>query len=201
LAAEEILELHFFNVFLSFSLQLPFSQFLDPAVYPPFNSYSTSATSSTSYPTLLLSTTMAQGPKFRHLSRNSAHRQALLRNLVTSLLKHESITTTWAKAKETQRMAEKLITAGKKDTVAARKKALETLYVFLLFLFFGHWIQANRRRPPTTSSPNSSAPSANATLTVPAATPGSCASSPKRMTRRRAPFSSLSTGRRICGLR
>lgn len=76
---------------------------------------------------------MAQGPKFRHLSRNTAHRQALLRNLVTSLLKHESITTTWAKAKETQRLAEKLITAGKKDTVAARKKALETLYVFLLF--------------------------------------------------------------------
>ncbi|RMJ22033.1 hypothetical protein PHISP_07095 [Aspergillus sp. HF37] len=71
---------------------------------------------------------MVQGPKFRHLSRSSAHRQALLRNLVTSLLKHESITTTWAKAKETQRLAEKLITAGKKDTIAARKKALETLY-------------------------------------------------------------------------
>ncbi|KAI9376822.1 50S ribosomal protein L17 [Aspergillus egyptiacus] len=66
--------------------------------------------------------------KYRHLSRNSSHRQALLRNLVTSLFKHESITTTWAKAKETQRLAEKLITLGKKNTEQSRKTALSTFY-------------------------------------------------------------------------
>ena len=72
---------------------------------------------------------MAPGPNFRHLSRDSAHRQALLRNLVTSLIKHESITTTWPKAKEAQRMAEKLITISKKNTPAGRKKAVGYLYV------------------------------------------------------------------------
>ncbi|PYI01710.1 50S ribosomal protein L17 [Aspergillus sclerotiicarbonarius CBS 121057] len=66
--------------------------------------------------------------KFRHLSRKSSHRQALLRNLVTSLFKHESITTTWAKAKEAQRLAEKLITLGKKNSEASRRRALSTFY-------------------------------------------------------------------------
>ncbi|KAL8761801.1 MAG: hypothetical protein Q9184_002124 [Pyrenodesmia sp. 2 TL-2023] len=61
--------------------------------------------------------------KYRHLSRKSSHRQALLRNLVTSLFTHESITTTWHKAKEAQRLAEKLITLGKKNTNASRQKA------------------------------------------------------------------------------
>ncbi|CAI7599804.1 unnamed protein product [Penicillium bialowiezense] len=68
------------------------------------------------------------GSRYRHLSRNSAHRQALLRNLVTSLFEHESITTTWAKAKEAQRLAEKLITLGKKNTEASRRRALEIFY-------------------------------------------------------------------------
>ncbi|KAL2832014.1 ribosomal protein L17 [Aspergillus cavernicola] len=66
--------------------------------------------------------------KYRHLSRSSSHRQALLRNLVTSLFKHESITTTWAKAKEAQRLAEKLITLGKKNTETSRRTALSTFY-------------------------------------------------------------------------
>ncbi|KAL2221357.1 50S ribosomal protein L17 [Thermoascus aurantiacus ATCC 26904] len=66
--------------------------------------------------------------KYRHLSRDSAHRQALLRNLVTSLIKHESITTTWAKAKEAQRLAEKVITLAKKNTQATRRRALQILY-------------------------------------------------------------------------
>lgn len=67
--------------------------------------------------------------KYRHLSRNSAHRQALLRNLVTSLVKHESIRTTWAKAKETQRMADKLITLAKRNNETARRKAHGVLFV------------------------------------------------------------------------
>ncbi|SMQ55950.1 unnamed protein product [Zymoseptoria tritici ST99CH_3D7] len=61
--------------------------------------------------------------KYRHLSRDSAHRKALLRNLVTSLIKHESIQTTWPKAKEAQRLAEKLITLAKKNTEASRTRA------------------------------------------------------------------------------
>ncbi|KAF6229604.1 hypothetical protein HO173_011459 [Letharia columbiana] len=61
--------------------------------------------------------------KYRHLDRKSSHRQALLRNLVTSLITHESIKTTWPKAKEAQRLAEKLITLGKKNTNASRARA------------------------------------------------------------------------------
>ncbi|KAJ5086322.1 hypothetical protein NUU61_007629 [Penicillium alfredii] len=68
------------------------------------------------------------GSRYRHLSRNSAHRQALLRNLVTSLFEHETITTTWPKAKEAQRLAEKLITLGKKNTEQSRRRALEIFY-------------------------------------------------------------------------
>jgi ribosomal protein L17 len=67
--------------------------------------------------------------KYRHLGRKSSHRQALLRNLVTSLFTHESITTTWPKAKEAQRLAEKLITLGKKNTEASRRRALSIFYV------------------------------------------------------------------------
>ncbi|PWN41788.1 ribosomal protein L17 [Ceraceosorus guamensis] len=55
-----------------------------------------------------------KGLAFRKLSRTSSHRQSLLRNLVTSLVAHERIQTTVAKAKEAQREAEKLITKAKK---------------------------------------------------------------------------------------
>ena len=67
--------------------------------------------------------------KYRHLGRKSSHRQALLRNLVTSLFEHESIATTWPKAKEAQRLAEKLITLGKRNTNAARTKAEAIFFV------------------------------------------------------------------------
>ncbi|KAK4122332.1 ribosomal protein L17 [Parathielavia appendiculata] len=66
--------------------------------------------------------------KYRHLSRDSAHRKALLRNLVTSLIKNESIHTTWPKAKEAQRLAEKLITHAKKNDEVARRKAQGILF-------------------------------------------------------------------------
>ncbi|MCJ1435510.1 hypothetical protein MMC27_004884 [Xylographa pallens] len=66
--------------------------------------------------------------KYRHLGRKSSHRQALLRNLVTSLFEHESISTTWPKAKEAQRLAEKMITLGKRNTQAARNKAQAVFY-------------------------------------------------------------------------
>ena len=72
------------------------------------------------------------GIKYRHLSRDSAHRRALLRNLVTSLIANESISTTYAKAKEAQRLAEKLITLGKKNTNAARQRAKSIFFVCTL---------------------------------------------------------------------
>ena len=67
--------------------------------------------------------------KYRHFNRSSSHRQALLRNLVTSLITHESIRTTWPKAKEAQQLAEKLITLGKKNTNASRRRAEQIFYV------------------------------------------------------------------------
>ncbi|KAI8725148.1 hypothetical protein NCS52_00085200 [Fusarium sp. LHS14.1] len=66
--------------------------------------------------------------KYRHLSRNSAARMALLRGLVTQLVKYEHIHTTYAKAKEAQRMAEKLITLAKKDNEPSRRSAQGILY-------------------------------------------------------------------------
>jgi large subunit ribosomal protein L17 len=60
----------------------------------------------------------------RKLNRSGAHRKALLRNLVTSLLEHEQITTTDAKAKELRRVAEKMITLAKRGTLHARRQAL-----------------------------------------------------------------------------
>src|SRR5450432_2318327 len=77
--------------------------------------------------------------KYRHLGRKSSHRQALLRNLVTSLFTHESISTTWPKAKEAQRLAEKLITLGKKNTEASKRRALSIFFVRQLFKTLMDW--------------------------------------------------------------
>jgi LSU ribosomal protein L17P len=59
-----------------------------------------------------------------YLQRNSAHRRALLRNLVTSLVERERVRTTVAKAKNLRPVAEKMITLGKKGTLSARRQAL-----------------------------------------------------------------------------
>jgi len=59
---------------------------------------------------------------FNALSRNSAHRKALKRNMVTSLFRYERIETTKAKALEVRRMAEKMITRAKVDSVANRRQ-------------------------------------------------------------------------------
>ena len=58
---------------------------------------------------------------FRKLSRTAEHRRALLRNLVTSLFIHERIQTTVAKAKEARRVAERMITFGKRGDLSARR--------------------------------------------------------------------------------
>ncbi len=61
------------------------------------------------------------------LRRNTSHRRALLRNLVTSLLEKERVRTTLAKAKAVKPVAEKLITTGRINTLARRRQALAYL--------------------------------------------------------------------------
>lgn len=63
----------------------------------------------------------------RKLGRNSSHRLAMMRNLVTSLLEHEKITTTDCRAKELRKVAEKMITLGKRGDIHARRQALQVV--------------------------------------------------------------------------
>lgn len=63
----------------------------------------------------------------RKLNRNSSHRQAMFRNMASSLLKHEVIRTTLPKAKELRRVAEPLITLAKEDGVHQRRLAFSRL--------------------------------------------------------------------------
>jgi ribosomal protein L17 len=63
----------------------------------------------------------------RHLSRDSAHRKAMFKNMSVSLLQHEAIRTTLPKAKELRREAEPLITLAKSDTVHKRRLAFARL--------------------------------------------------------------------------
>ena len=61
----------------------------------------------------------------RKLNRTSAHRQAMLRNMCNSLIKHEAIRTTLPKAKELRRVVEPLITLAKEPTLANRRLAFD----------------------------------------------------------------------------
>ena len=63
----------------------------------------------------------------RKLNRTSSHRLMMLRNMVTSLLEHERIETTEAKAKEVRSIAERLITLGKRGDLHARRQALSVI--------------------------------------------------------------------------
>ena len=63
----------------------------------------------------------------KRLGRNTSHRKAMLRNMVTSLLEHEKITTTDARAKELRPLAEKLITLAKRGDLHARRQATEVV--------------------------------------------------------------------------
>lgn len=64
----------------------------------------------------------------RKLGRETAHRKAMLRNLTTSLLREGRIETTVTRAKETRRMAERMITLGKRGDLHARRQALAYIY-------------------------------------------------------------------------
>ena len=63
-------------------------------------------------------------PGTRKLGRPTAHRKAMLRGMVTLLLENGQVETTLARAKEVRSIAEKMITLGKKNTLASRRAAL-----------------------------------------------------------------------------
>ena len=63
----------------------------------------------------------------RRLGRNSSHLQAMMRNMVTSLLEHERIVTTTPKAKELRKLADKMITLAKRGDLHARRQALSVI--------------------------------------------------------------------------
>lgn len=64
-------------------------------------------------------------PVGKKLNLNSAHRNAMFRNMVTSLFKAERIETTGSKAREVKRIAEKMVTLAKRGDLHARRQALE----------------------------------------------------------------------------
>ena len=64
---------------------------------------------------------------YRRLNRTASHRKAMFANMVVSLLNHEQIKTTLPKAKELRRVADKLITLGKKGTLHSRRQAASFL--------------------------------------------------------------------------
>lgn len=68
---------------------------------------------------------MARG--YRKLGRTSSQRKALLRDLVTDLIINERIETTEHKAKELKRLADKMVTLGKKGDLSARRRAARTI--------------------------------------------------------------------------
>ena len=70
---------------------------------------------------------MRHGNDHRKLGRNPAHRKALLRNLMNSLVISERIETTIPRAKELRRLADRLITLGKRETLHARRRVFSLL--------------------------------------------------------------------------
>lgn len=70
---------------------------------------------------------MRHGVAQKKLGRTTTHRRALMRNMATSLFRHEKFETTVEKAKSLRPVAEKLITMARKDSLAARRKAYSYL--------------------------------------------------------------------------
>lgn len=71
---------------------------------------------------------MRHNKAFRKFSRTPAHRRAMFRNMATSLVMHDRIETTLPKAKELRRIADKLVTLGKEDTLHRRRQAMAYLF-------------------------------------------------------------------------
>ena len=70
---------------------------------------------------------MRHGHGYRKLNRTSEHRKAMFQNMINSLIKHEQIQTTVPKAKELKSIIDKIITIGKKNTLAAKKNLFSKL--------------------------------------------------------------------------
>ena len=70
---------------------------------------------------------MRHGKSGRKLNRTASHRKAMFANMSASLIKYEQITTTLPKAKEIRPIVEKLVTLGKKGSLAARRQAIATI--------------------------------------------------------------------------
>ncbi|KAL1923831.1 mitochondrial 54S ribosomal protein bL17m [Calcarisporiella thermophila] len=92
---------------------------------------------------------MHHGKHVRTLSRTSAHRNAMLRNMATSLIRHERIETTLAKAKELKRIADKMITLGKRGDENSKKLARAYLreHYHTIPKLFGPLAERFRDRP------------------------------------------------------
>ena len=90
---------------------------------------------------------MYHGKAGRKLGRTSSHKEAMLRNMVTSVIKHERIQTTDSKAKELRKLAEKMITLGKKGNLHARRQALAVIRdKSLVSKLFGELTERYRNR-------------------------------------------------------
>ena len=84
----------------------------------------------------------------RRLDRTTEHRTAMFKNMVTSLLRHERIVTTTPKAKELRRIADRIITLGKRGTSHARRQAHRSVRdVEVLDKLFGPIAQRFQARP------------------------------------------------------
>ncbi len=84
----------------------------------------------------------------RRLDRTTEHRTAMFKNMVTSLLRHERIVTTTPKAKELRRLADRIITLGKRGTPHARRQAHRSVRdVEVLDKLFGPIAQRFQTRP------------------------------------------------------
>ena len=71
---------------------------------------------------------MRHGLSYRKLNRTRAHRKAMFGNMAVALLKHEQIKTTLPKAKELRRVADRMITLGKRGNLHARRQALSVIH-------------------------------------------------------------------------
>jgi large subunit ribosomal protein L17 len=91
---------------------------------------------------------MYHGKAGRKLGRTSRHKEAMLRNMVTSVIKHESIRTTDCKAKELRKLAERMITLGKRGDLHARRQALSVVRdKSVVSKLFGELTERYRTRP------------------------------------------------------
>ncbi|MFZ3055410.1 MAG: 50S ribosomal protein L17 [Smithella sp.] len=91
---------------------------------------------------------MHHGKTGSKLGRSSSHKEAMLRNMVTSVIKYERIRTTDTKAKELKKVAEKMITLGKKGSLHARRQALAVVRdKDMVGKLFGELTERYRNRP------------------------------------------------------